>query len=145
MRTGRTWWTLRRPGRVRASTVGAVDGARAATVWTDRRLTIIDAATGRRRHASLPDRAQDRARHGDAAADQAVVGLADRSGRPIAAVIQSRGVDAHDASSGHRLGADAEVCTRRDARLPRPRLPALFLRLTSSTSRAGASTARHLP
>ncbi|MEV4671473.1 MULTISPECIES: PQQ-binding-like beta-propeller repeat protein [Actinomadura] len=102
-RTGRTWWALRRPGRVRASTVGAVDGARAAIVWTDRRLTIIDVATGRRRHAELPDRSQDRTPHGGTSADAAVVGLADRAGHPIAAVIQNRGVDAYDAASGRRL------------------------------------------
>jgi outer membrane protein assembly factor BamB len=105
LRTGRTWWTVSRPGRARVDTVGRVDGGRAAIVWSDRRLTIVDVATGHRRHGDLPDRSQAAVMHEDKTApdDEAVVGLTGQTGRSLVAVIQRRGVDTYDASSGRHL------------------------------------------
>lgn len=105
LRTGRTWWMVGRPGRARVDTVGRVDGGRAAIVWSDRRLTIVDVATGHRRHEDLPDRSQADVMHVDDIAqdDEAVVGLTGQTGRSLVAVVQRRGVDTYDASSGRHL------------------------------------------
>ncbi|MEV0407632.1 PQQ-binding-like beta-propeller repeat protein [Actinoallomurus sp. NPDC050550] len=105
LRTGRTWWTISRPGRARVDAVGRVDGGRAAIVWSDRRLTVIDVATGRRRHADLPDRSQAHVVHNNHIApdDETAVGFTNQAGRSLVAVIQRRGVDTYDASSGRHL------------------------------------------
>jgi outer membrane protein assembly factor BamB len=98
LRTGRTWWGISRPGRVHADTVGKVDGRHAAIVWSDRRLTIVDVPSGDRMHADLPDRSS---KIGDS--HTVTAGLTGRAGQPFVAVVQDRGVDAYDASTGRRV------------------------------------------
>ncbi|MEV0407947.1 PQQ-binding-like beta-propeller repeat protein [Actinoallomurus sp. NPDC050550] len=106
LRTGRTWWGISRPGRVRVDAVGRVDGRRAAVVWSDRGLTIVDVRTGHRVHADLPDRSFPKV---DSKGEEREVpaGLTGPAGRPLVAVVQDRGVDAYDASSGRRVWSHA--------------------------------------
>jgi outer membrane protein assembly factor BamB len=101
LQTGRTWWGLSRPGRVHVTTVDGVDGRYAAIMWSDRRLTIVDVSSGRRVHVHLPDRSSN-LKTGDAK-EEATAGLTGPAGRPVVAVVQDRGVDAYDASTGRRV------------------------------------------
>ncbi|MEU5994572.1 PQQ-binding-like beta-propeller repeat protein [Spirillospora sp. NPDC047418] len=100
--TGRTWWSLSRPGRASVTEVGKLDGTHVAVVWTDRRLTIVDVPSGHRLHVGLPDRSA----HGsDLDEDKTPVqtnGLTDSHGHLLVVAVQDRGVDVYDASSGRR-------------------------------------------
>lgn len=108
LRTGKTWWGISRPGRAKVDAVGRVDDRYAAIVWSDRRLTVVDVPTGHRTHVDLPDRSYANVRDYEAGfdldtGDKKVTGLANGSGHSLVAVVQWRGVDAYDASSGRRL------------------------------------------
>jgi outer membrane protein assembly factor BamB len=106
LRTGKTWWGLSRPGRARVDMVAGVDGRHAAIVWSDRRLTVVDVPSGHRVHVGLPDRSSstiDTSRTDR----EAAAGLTDRAGRSLVAVVQDRGVDTYDASSGRRVWSQA--------------------------------------
>ncbi|MEU5532586.1 PQQ-binding-like beta-propeller repeat protein [Streptomyces sp. NPDC020362] len=105
LRTGATWWGVSRPGRVTVDTVGRVDGRHAAIVWSDRRLTVVDVPTGHRVHADVPDRSYAHLlEDSDVVTSGAeVTGLAGGGSHSLVAVVQRRGVDVYDASSGHRV------------------------------------------
>jgi outer membrane protein assembly factor BamB len=100
LRTGTTWWGINRPGRVHVNTVDRVDARRASIIWSDHRLTVVDVPSGHRVHIHFPSRS----RAGDL---ERAVGLADRTGHPYVAVVQSFGVDTYDAVSGRRTWSRA--------------------------------------
>jgi outer membrane protein assembly factor BamB len=100
LRTGTTWWGINRPGRVHVDRVDRVDARRASIIWSDHRLTVVDVPSGHRVHIHFPPRS----RAGDL---ERAVGLADQTGHPYVAVVQSFEVDTYDAASGRRTWSRA--------------------------------------
>lgn len=105
LRSRSTYWRLARPGHVAPQSLTAVDDQYAAILWDDRRLTVIDVATGHRWDLNLPD-------HGltvpdlspPAGSGIAVYGLApSEGGSALVAVVQARRVDAYDAATGRAV------------------------------------------
>lgn len=151
LRSRRTYWRLDRPGHVTAQSIWQIDDEYAAVLWSDRRLTVINVASGRHWDLDVADHevtAPDVPTSGSKGL--AVYGLApSEGGSALVVVVQPREVDAYDAASGgmtwsYALARDQAILDPTSAGLPYSAQPGVStVLLNVSTDLVGSYRETH--